>query len=119
MPYEILWALMLLVFAATLTSMIFFIGHARKKQLFEQKYRLRQLLHEERMRALEKDIPLVEIPSLEEEIFALTEEAVPEQIRRQKRWRTIGILTLAVSIGVSASFYLSGEEISGNSGHWG
>jgi hypothetical protein len=110
MPYEILWAFLVLVTVLSIGGGLFCFRHLRKKQVFEQKYRLRQLLHDERMAAIEKDVPLIEIPSLEEEIFALTEEAIPEQVRRRKLWQTSGVLLTSVSAGISASFYLSGEE---------
>lgn len=110
MPYEIIWAVVVLATILPVGGGLFYFRHLRKKQVFEQKYRLRKLLHDERMTALEKGVPLIEIPSLEEEIFALTEEAVPEQVRRQKMWRTSGILLTSVSAGISTSFYLSGEQ---------
>ena len=110
MPYEITWAILVLVAFLSVGGSLLLFRHLRKKQVFEQKYRLRKLLHDERMSALEKNIPLIEIPSLEEEIFALTEEAVPEQDRRRKLWRSSGVILVSVSAGISTSFYLSGEQ---------
>ncbi len=112
MPYEIQWTLVIMVWFLVWAVFTFVKSQLREKVRFKRKFQLRELLHKERLAALEKDIPLVEIPTLDDELFAIDEDHAlplsPEQ--RRQRWFRFGILFISGGLGTALGFYFSKEN---------
>ena len=103
MPYEIWWALVILVW------ILGSIGFAvlRAYLVGRQRLRLRELVHAERMAALERGVAPIELPDLATEIAAL-EPSSGRTFRRPVR--AGGILLVTAGLGVCSAFFLSNES---------
>lgn len=97
LPYEILWALTILVWVAVLGAMRIVAVTLRRRH----RVRFRELLHRERLAAIEKGIPLPEIP---------LEENQPPDVPWRTRALQTGIILLALGLGICASFYFSPND---------
>lgn len=70
-----------------------------------------ELAHKERMMAMEKGIPLPELPEIDEPLRRPLVAEVLGSIRINPRWPLgLGALSVMLGLGVSAAFWLSQED---------
>lgn len=102
------WALVALVWIFGWATIWFL----RKRAIESRALKLRELLHRERMAAIDKGVPLPEIPSDEE---AIPEWMRPEAERLRAAWLqrialVLGLLALFTGIGMCGGFYWSPDR---------
>lgn len=84
------------------TAALIIVWHLRSKQRIEKL----NLVHQERMRAMEKGIPLPEFPDLDEE----SSRIVIERLRLNPRWPLgLGALCIMTGLGITVAFLLSND----------
>jgi hypothetical protein len=103
MAHEFFWPLVVLVWIFGWAT----IWYLRRNAVESRSLKQRELLHRERMAAIDKGVPLPEIPADEEMTPAwLRPEA--ERMRAAWLWRmalVLGLLALFTGIGMCAGFY--------------
>jgi len=104
MPYEIWWALVVLVGTFGWLGLALLRTRSRERH----RLRLREMVHAERLAALERGVPPIEWPDPAIEIAALEADAEPSaRARPLVLW---GIVLTAGGAGVSLAFLLAGED---------
>lgn len=98
------WAVFGALWIFCCTGVLIIIWHLRGKRRIEKL----NLIHQERMRAMEKGIPLPEFPELDEEQSRI--ELRFERLNVSPKWPLgLGALFIMSGIGVCAAFMLSND----------
>lgn len=103
MAHEFFWPLVVLVWIFGWAT----IWYLRRNAVESRSLKLRELLHRERMAALDKGVPLPEIPA-DEEVPPAWLRPEAERMRTAWLWRmalVLGLLALFTGIGMCAGFY--------------
>jgi len=104
MPYEIWWAVVIVAWILGALGLATLRAHL----LAKKRLRLRELVHAERMAALERGVSAIELPDLDHEIAALETGRAQRVFRRPLLgW---GVVLVAAGAGVCLGFRLSGED---------
>lgn len=114
MRSEFFWAALVLVWVFGWAV----IWLQRRKASEASTLRRREMLHEERLAAIEKGVPLPELPSTEEEV---PEWVSAEVDRSRARWLrrislVLGLVAITTGIGMCLGFYWSPDR--GFHGMW-
>lgn len=103
MKDEFFWSLLALAWVFGWAT----IWYLRRRAVEQRALRLRELLHSERMAAIEKGVPLPEIPA-DDDVDPVWLRPEAEQIRGvwlRRMALILGLLALFVGIGICAGFY--------------
>lgn len=104
MAYEHVWALLIILWILGLAALALWREHLRRRH----QERLREMIHRERMLALERQVPLPELLDLQDRSPDPTVELLGWRPRRPALG--CGILAVVLGAGLAASFVLSGLE---------
>lgn len=108
MAYEHVWALLIILWALGLGALAVWRGHLRRRH----EERLREMVHRERMLALERQVPLPELLDLEAKAPPRPAESGVDLLGWRPRRPALGcgILAVALGGGIVAGFLLSDIE---------
>ena len=103
MRQEFFWSVLVLVWIFGWAT----LWYLRRRGVEERTLKLRELLHRERMTAIEKGVPLPEIPTEEDQTPAWLR---PEAERARSAWLRrislmLGLLAVFVGLGMCVGFY--------------